>query len=225
MGIVRSIAILKHRIKRAVGRASAPPVNGIADAAWYDAVYRQSRTYNKPYWYSHYYPVWTLIAERVRSAGAKTVLDIGCGPGQFANCLLALSGIHEYRGLDFSAETIAIARRVCPRGRFVVGDALTADLYDQSDTDITICTEVLEHLRDDLLVLSRFRGRCICTVPNFPYVSHVRHFSSAADVAARYDRFFEEFRVLPIRAPGSPTNMYFLLDGVRRPGPDNQIAT
>src|SRR5688500_8702360 len=87
MNLTLTVRTLKHRLKRALGLRSTPPVGGVADAAWYDAVYRDSALYGQPYWYSHYYPLWTLIAERVRNAEAKSVLDVGCGPGQFANCL------------------------------------------------------------------------------------------------------------------------------------------
>ena len=39
---------LRHYAKRALGRPSAPPpVEGVADAAWYDAAYRYSR-YHEP---------------------------------------------------------------------------------------------------------------------------------------------------------------------------------
>ena len=50
--------------------------------------------------------MWTVLADRIRRSGAKSVLDIGCGPGQFAACLFDMAGIETYTGLDFSAEAI-----------------------------------------------------------------------------------------------------------------------
>ena len=144
------------------------------------------------------------------------VLDIGCGPGQFADCLFHLAGIREYVGLDFSPHAVAMAKEACPRGTFHVGDATTTDLHRTLEHDITICTEVLEHVPNDLGVLQRFTGRCLCTVPNFPFDSHVRHFRSAEEVADRYNHLFSDFDVWALRGAYSPDHVYFLMDGIRR---------
>ncbi len=207
---------LKHLVKRALGRPSLPPpVKGVADAAWYDAAYTAIDTYHADYWHSHYYFLWTLMAERIRGAGATRVLDIGCGPGQFAACLFDLAGITTYTGLDFSATAVEMAKKQCPRGAFHVGDALTTELHRTVPHDITVCTEVLEHVPEDTTVLERFTGRVLCTVPNFPYQSHVRHFRSADEVQVRYAPLLERCSVLPMRGHYSPDHVYYLIDGVR----------
>ena len=208
-------AQVKYWLRRAVGRTALPPVDGVAGPEWYDAAYRTTPSYAEPYWYSRYYSIWTLMADRIRSAELRSVLDIGCGPGQFAACLFDLAEITKYLGLDFSAETIAMAQRACPQGRFVLGDALTTTLHTDVPHDVTICTEVLEHVPHDLKMLSHFTGRCLCTVPNFAYVSHVRHFANTSEVEARYGRFFDSYDVLAVRGHASPTEVYFLLDGIR----------
>lgn len=205
---------MKHVAKRLLGRPSVPPpVDGVADAAWYNAAYKTIDSYGAPYWQSHYYFLWCVLADRIRQAKAAHVLDIGCGPGQFAACLFALTDIRQYTGLDFSAHAIQMASAVCPLGAFHVGDALTTDLHALPH-DITVCTEVLEHVPGDHEVLARMTGRVLCTVPNFPYQSHVRHFASAQEVADRYGRHFTVFDVWPLRGHHSPDHVYYLLDGM-----------
>jgi 2-polyprenyl-3-methyl-5-hydroxy-6-metoxy-1,4-benzoquinol methylase len=143
------------------------------------------------------------------------VLEIGCGPGQLAQ-LLADRGVAKYLGFDFSREAIQMARKRCPSLEFQVADGLTTDSFKTADYEIVICTEVLEHVQADLELLSRIKpgSRCIMTVPNFPYVSHVRHFVSYSDVTARYGSLFSGLRVdwLLMNEQGAG---FFLLDGIR----------
>lgn len=81
-------ARLAHCAKRMLNRPSvAPPVKGVADAQWYDANYRVSANYASPYWESEYLFLWSVLADRIRSARARRLRDIGCGSGQFASCL------------------------------------------------------------------------------------------------------------------------------------------
>src|SRR4051794_23361211 len=54
---------------------------------FYDRTYAQRKHWKAHYTQSHYYPLWTVIADRVRQVGARRILDIGCGPGQVA-CLM-----------------------------------------------------------------------------------------------------------------------------------------
>jgi SAM-dependent methyltransferase len=209
-------ARLTHYAKRMLNRPSVPPpVKGVADAQWYDANYRVSANYAAPYWESEYLFLWTVLSDRIRTAGARRILDIGCGSGQFASCLFGLTPIVDYTGLDFSAQAVAMAQRVCPQGRFVVGDATSTKIHDETPHDILTCTEVLEHVPADHLVVERFRAgtRCICTVPNFPHETHVRHFKTVEEVAERYRRFFDSLDVWALRR--SPSQVFFVLDGIR----------
>ena len=211
---------LKHYAKRLLGRPTVPPpVHGVADAEWYDAAYRAIDSYAVPYWRSHYYFLWSVLADRVRATGAKRIVDIGCGPGQFASCLFSLTAIEQYTGLDFSAEAVAMAKRSCPQGQFVVGDATTTTIHADTPHDVVICTEVLEHVPTDHAVVARFKSgvRCLCTVPNFDYDSHVRYFKSTEQVAERYARFFDRFDVWALRA--NENHIYYLMDGIRNTRP------
>src|SRR5262245_44780668 len=207
---------LTHYAKRMLKRPTVPPpVKGVADANWYDANYRVSANYAAPYWESEYLFLWSVLADRIRSAKARRVLDIGCGSGQFASCLFGLIPLDAYTGLDFSAQAVAMAARACPQGTLVVGDATTTKVHDEVAHDILTCTEVLEHVPADHLVIERFKPgtRCLCTVPNFPHETHVRHFTSVEQVAERYGRFFNDLDVWALRR--SPSQIFFVLDGTR----------
>jgi SAM-dependent methyltransferase len=209
---------LRHYAKRALGRPSAPPpVEGVADAAWYDAAYSTLTSYHEPFWQSHYYSLWCVIADRVRRDRLRRILDIGCGPGQFAQCLFTMAEIETYVGLDFSPKAVDLAKSLCPQGKYVVGDATVTTLHEDVTHDVVICTEVLEHVPADFSVLNRFRAgtRALCTVPNFPYDSHVRHFETIDDVRERYSQFFDAFDVWPVFRWYAPNHVYYLMDGVR----------
>lgn len=183
---------------------------------WYDRMYAANTAYHCEYNRSRYYFLWTVIADRIRRGGLRKILEVGCGPGQLARLLLD-QGIGGYVGLDFSATAIEMARRSNPGGEFLVDDARTSRLYREADYDAILCTEVLEHIDDDLAVVSRFPlgTRCLCTVPNFMCNSHVRCFEDASAVAGRYGRYFAGFDVLALRGTGDQGEVYFLFDGIR----------
>lgn len=184
-------------------------------AAWYDDAYAAAANgeYGKHYSQSRYYFVWTVIADRIPLDAS--VLEIGCGTGQFAQ-LLSDRPVRRYVGFDFSQEAVRRAKARAPNLEFNVANALTTDLLRRSDYSIVVCTEVLEHIEADLEVVSRIRSgvRCLMTVPNFPYESHVRHFESAAQVSSRYGPFFSDLRVdwFLMNPEGDG---FFLSDGVR----------
>jgi SAM-dependent methyltransferase len=199
-------------------------------AEWYDTIeYNENEGYRQPYYRSLYYFLWAVIADRLRRAGVRRVLEIGCGPGQLTALLLE-QGVEHYVGLDFSSRAIAMARRNAPAGHFVVGDARTTTLHSEVEHDVVICTEVLEHMHDDLEVVSRFRPgkRCIYSVPNFTYPSHVRYFRDADEVIARYGPFFHDLDVMTFKSPNwlpSSPDSFFLADGVRNDRIISQDAT
>lgn len=51
----------------------------------------------------------------------STVLDLGCGAGVPVDDVLLKAG-HEVIGIDISREQIKLARKMCPRGQYMVGD-------------------------------------------------------------------------------------------------------
>jgi 2-polyprenyl-3-methyl-5-hydroxy-6-metoxy-1,4-benzoquinol methylase len=210
----KRLQLLAKRVARRFNRNPVGP--GGANAAWYDRLFASSRSGRCHYRESHYYFLWAVIADRVRRARCWRVLEIGCGPGQLASFLLD-QGIKQYSGLDFSPAAIALARKAAPQGCFVLGDARSPEIHRKVEHDAVVCTEVLEHIHEDLAVISNFLPgkRCFCSVPNFPYDSHVRYFKNADEVAARYGRFFTDLDVATFKSPKSETDEFFLFEGVR----------
>jgi 2-polyprenyl-3-methyl-5-hydroxy-6-metoxy-1,4-benzoquinol methylase len=112
------------------------------------------------------------LAERlvraIRPVGMGTVLDIGCGSGQFLACL-ARSG-HECHGTELSAETGKRASKI-PGLRMHFG-ALDAETFAAGTFDLISIWHVLEHLPDPDHVLRLCHrwlvagGALLIAVPN-----------------------------------------------------------
>ncbi len=206
-----------YRALRQIRRASRKPIVGQErDASWYDQTFLDYGHYRVHYTESPYYPLWTVIVDRMLRAEVNTLLDLGCGPGQFA-LMMHDRGIPHYVGLDFSGEQIAYAQQLCPDYEFVQADILVLENWRDRQFDTILSTEFLEHVERDLYVIEnmppgiRFYG----SVPNFPAEGHVRYFSTVDEVRERYGSYFDDFRVDKIlrRETG---NGFFLMEGVKR---------
>jgi len=206
---------IASRVKPAASlRRSSGTEHGEKGPGWYDAAFESN-----PHWKAHYtevdyYFLWAVIVDRMIREDVRSVLDIGCGAGQLA-CLIRDKGIEQYYGLDFSEKRVSQARRVCPEYQFAVEDVFKTEALNNFEYDAAICTEVLEHVENDteiihkLITGTRFYG----TVPNFPWVSHVRHFPSAQAVTERYSDCFTELRVDTFLAnPKGKT--FYMMDGI-----------
>ena len=206
-----------NKVRRWI-RGGLPEVEvGEQASSFYDKMYADSDEYRKPFWQSRYYFLWTVILDRLRQGEAKQLLEVGCGSGQFAELLYRDLPI-DYLGLDISTEAIEQARAKQMGGfRFESGDALLSPLLEGS-YDSVVCTEVLEHIEHDRELLKRIQPgvRCLCTVPNFPYVSHVRHFTRETDIIERYEDLFESLAVWGLAGSHREGAVYFLFDGVRK---------
>jgi 2-polyprenyl-3-methyl-5-hydroxy-6-metoxy-1,4-benzoquinol methylase len=193
-----------------------------APADFYNEAYSHTQEYFIHYTNSRYYFVWTVILDRIlRISSDVRVLEIGCGPGQLAQLLLD-NGIASYHGFDFSSKAVDLAKKKeLANAIFHVGDAYCEPLIEKSASsfDCVICTEVLEHLDRDLEVIKRLEPgtRLIATVPNFPYVSHVRHFENAESVRERYQPYLSDFSVLGLRQPTPSNNVYWIFEGRVKP--------
>lgn len=181
---------------------------------WYDKVFQDSFAYNCSYRESNYYHLWCVIVDRVLRSGAKSVLDVGCGPGQVAK-FFHDKGLKHYVGLDFSAVAIEKAKSLCPAYHFVVADALDTDIFEDLIYDTVVCMEFLEHISRDLDLFKRIKSgtKFFGTVPNFAHASHVRHFSSRQEVAVRYSPFFYDFCVDEFDMPRGPDKI-FVFEGI-----------
>jgi SAM-dependent methyltransferase len=197
-----------------LARPPCTPAEGLGferDAEWYDENFPESM--RQHYAMSRYLCLWAVIVDRMLRRGSRSVLDIGCGAGQFA-ALLRDKGIREYCGLDFSGRRIEHARSLCPEFTFVVADALETNLYSAHAYDTVCCTEFLEHVEGDIEILSRIRREAVFygSVPNFPSASHVRYFVDSDQVNTRYSALLDPLRVDPFRV-GNHT--FFVIEGVK----------
>ncbi len=119
----------------------------------------------------------TLGYERCRlvrkTVSGGKVLDIGCGTGH--NLILISKKINHGLGIDIGEDRLEIARRVAELNNlknlsFENKSALRNDLKKES-FDWIICTEVIEHLKDDDLLLDNMtkwlnvNGKLIITTP------------------------------------------------------------
>jgi SAM-dependent methyltransferase len=127
------------------------------------------------------------------AAGARSLLDAGCGPGQ----LLAELSLHfphaRLTGGDVSTRSLESARKRCPDAELFAldlgaGDFESAHAARLGGFDAIVCSEVLEHLTDDTLALRRLHallepgGHLIVTVPGGSMsrfdvaIGHLRHY-------------------------------------------------
>jgi len=182
-------------------------------AEFYDETFESAEHWKQHYTSSRYYPLWTVIADRIQRQGTEKIVDLGCGPGQVA-CLMRDIQIDGYLGLDFSSARIAYAKQVCPEFTFVEADIFQSDVLQTAQYDTALIMEFLEHVEEDLSVLQRLRPRTyvLATVPNFPAAGHVRHFQSVDDVVKRYGNTIDKIRVDAV-LENQKGKTYFLIEG------------
>ena len=208
--IVKNLALNLFR------RKPTPIQQGQQGSDYYDSAFSGNPDWREPFTKSPYYFLWTVIVDRLRNAPATYLLEIGCGPGQLASAMNAAGVFDRYLGIDFSDVAIDFARDANPTLSFALDNALTTELLETETYDTIVTTEFLEHVEEELEVIGKIRPgtRVLGTVPNFPYVSHVRHFDTAEQVYERYSDDFRDFRVTEIDGV-QPDTKFFLMDGVK----------
>lgn len=195
------------------------------DNHWYDAVFDDGgseKVYFLKYHETPWYPVWQKIISKIAEVGATNVLDIGCGPGQFADCLLSEIESIKYTGLDFSQSAISLAQSLNLPADFIVADAVNYD-YSQLDYDLVVTTEFLEHIHDDLGVLKKLNSgtTILATLPNMDSEGHVRFLSKDMEeaknqVIERYSEICEIISIHHFPYEANPENADFLIEMVRK---------
>lgn len=162
---------------------------------WYDAVFATSRRYRTTPQGSKWYPVWSQVLQLLEKSDPTTIVDIACGPGHLAQMIAQdkkLPSLRSYRGIDFSEVALAQARlRVGKNSRFVFEKAdlvENPEVVSSGEDAFYVLCEFLEHVRDDLLVLSMVppKARIAFTVPDCGGSPHVRWFANEEEVINRY---------------------------------------
>lgn len=171
--------------------------------ATYDEMFQSAAVFGLPYRRSPYYPLFREVRRALARVAPRSVLEVGCGTGPLAHLLFDSMNI-DYRGFDFSPVAVERARRRTGRDTpFFVGDATQAVTYAGIDYEAVVCTEVLEHIEDDLGAVSHWvpGAYCVCSVPNYDSDTHVRWFRSAHDVRERYGSLIEIESIVRRRKP------------------------
>lgn len=115
--------------------------------------------------YAAYFPlVWRFLFPKLHGWLAKQfadrghILDAGTGPGYWVDYLARTEPRERVVGLDFSEESIKIARRRvnAPATAFQLGD-LTATPFEDASFDGVLCTGVLDTFADPARALREFQ--------------------------------------------------------------------
>lgn len=185
----------------------------------YDQIYKTggyNQAYFKHYSETPYIDMWNKALEIIIGLDNPKIIDIGCGPGQFAN-LLFDNGITDYKGIDFSREAIQLAkdRNINFSNLFTIDDIYTTNIFNDS-YNTAILFEVLEHVEDDLSILNRIKSKTkiLLSVPNFHSKNHVRFFKNATEIVNRYNNIIEIEDIYTFNI--NSINKLFLVIGTKR---------
>jgi 2-polyprenyl-3-methyl-5-hydroxy-6-metoxy-1,4-benzoquinol methylase len=134
------------------------------------------------------------VLELLRNAGARRVLDLGCGNGTFTARIVEAG--FDVVGVDASPSGIRIASRLAPSATFLehsLEDPLPQEL--QAQFDAVTAVEVIEHLPMPGVLCARAReavrpgGRFILTTPYHGYWKNL-----ALAVTGQLDSHWEALR-------------------------------
>lgn len=166
----------------------------------YDQMYRDHDHTYEDVTRSQYYPIFQAIVQAAKRGGMRSILEVGCGSGVLAEMLMAQGAA--YAGFDISPVGVEKAKARNPGGEFFVGDATDPQSYKRTYDGI-LCCEVLEHIDDDLGAIAQWAPGTpvICSVPNFDYYTHVRHFKTDDEVARRYGALIGISNISHVKMP------------------------
>lgn len=89
---------------------------------------------------------FAVLAEILPPENACTVLDVGCGFGDFNSYLLGRGTKVSYSGIDVIPEFMDIARHTYPDAKFFLGDFMETDFLEKYD--YVVCSGTLNLLLD-----------------------------------------------------------------------------
>jgi 2-polyprenyl-3-methyl-5-hydroxy-6-metoxy-1,4-benzoquinol methylase len=162
------------------------------NAAWYDEVLIEDGSpAMEPLETSPWLETYERVAKMIDPH--EEVVDLGCGTGRFIELLRRNGHYALITGVDWSAAALEEAFGYATTKDFMPSFR-REDLREwrpdglRAGNTVYTCTEVLEHLEDDLGLVRRIPPghRFLFTVPNFDSESHVRTFARVGDLWERY---------------------------------------
>jgi len=127
-----------------------------------------------------------------RQEPPQRLVDLGCGPGDLLHDAGCRWPQAELLGLEMSAQGVDLARRKVPSAQFVQADLITDSTPDArfaAWATHAVCSEVLEHVDEPVMLLRNARGylqpgaRLVVTVPGGEisafdrHIGHRRHYT------------------------------------------------
>jgi len=184
------------------------------DASFYNKNWRDHKYAKRQYpsnpQKSLYFPLWDYILNLINSK--ERIVDFGCGGG----CLIKLAfqrKLNVMMGVDFSKEAIKRAKNINPEHSdiFIVGDLYDKKIYDKVKFDTAILSEVLEHLENDLGILTYFQKNThiIISIPKYDSPAHVRYFKNGRGVIHRYEDLINIKSIKSVRS-------FFVVDSYKK---------
>ncbi|MFC4944874.1 class I SAM-dependent methyltransferase [Pseudonocardia sp. GCM10023141] len=93
-------------------------------------------------------PLYDAVLDAAGVGAGTTVLDLGCGPGEFARRAAGLGAA--VTGIDVDPGAVAVAAAAVPEGAFAVGDAHDPP---HGPFDVVVAMQLLPHVRNPVVVL------------------------------------------------------------------------
>jgi SAM-dependent methyltransferase len=124
------------------------------DLVDYDAIWRTTWGDVQSYGPFHRH-LRRIIKESIRSLKFQSVLDVGCGQGSLLAELKREFPHINPSGVDVSTSAIELAHQLVPDGDFRVLDIARTSV--NAKYDLIICSEVLEHIPDDVAAIQNLR--------------------------------------------------------------------
>jgi 2-polyprenyl-3-methyl-5-hydroxy-6-metoxy-1,4-benzoquinol methylase len=176
---------------------------------WYDAAYRSDPNL-ADHVGSTFAPLWDRIALEVPPN--RHIVDVGCGTGPMLPRVIR--SCSSYLGCDWSEQAIAAAQAMYPVWSFAfrVGSIESALPWIWKDPPpVVLAVEVLEHLAHDVEFIRACGPGCelIASLPSRDSESHLRWFTSADEVLARYGPLLRDATCVPF-------DQWFILRGVTK---------
>lgn len=180
----------------------------------YEKMY-SSRGIEKNYKNSIYFNIWIAAIRNLLFLNNNTsIIDIGCGTGQFANMIFDI-GFSNYMGIDCSRKNINIAKKNNPNfnDNFKCVDTFL-EYISNKNYEIATLFNIMEHIQEDVEVLECIKTgtKILLTVPTFPNPNHVRYFNNIEEVSNRYGNLINilDIQIIPLNNINNTNNIYLI---------------